>query len=83
MIPKKNLFITSRAIQGKFYLINKYDAYLLGPIEQFIWECIDGKTPMSEITKNVANQYNENPDTVESEIEEFINSLLENNLIKN
>ncbi|MDQ0926460.1 hypothetical protein QFZ25_000520 [Bacillus atrophaeus] len=82
MKPKKNLFVRSRAIQGKLYIINKHDAYLLDSTEEFIWGSIDGENELEDIIKKVAVKYDENPSDIQQDIEEFINSLQENNLIK-
>ena len=82
MKPKKNIFVTSRAIQGKMYLINKHEAYLLDSVEQFIWENIDGENTIEDIIQKVAKKYNEDPNNIEQDLKEFFESLKEHNLIR-
>ncbi|XKK15635.1 PqqD family protein [Bacillus sp. AC79A.1] len=81
MKPTKNPFVKSRAIQGKFYVVNNREAYILDEVGQCVWNKIDGETDLDFIIKEIAGQFNVDIGTVEQDIKEYLEELKENNLI--
>ncbi len=53
----------------------------LNPTGIIVWKLIDGKRGVAEIIAKVTSQFNHVPDTVASDIETLINTLVEEGLI--
>ena len=81
MIPKKNVFVKYRAVQGHTYLVNKSEAFQLDDVGQKIWENIDGKATKEEIAIKIAESYKTEVETISNDLNEFLDELEENKLI--
>ncbi|MBC1936710.1 PqqD family protein [Listeria grandensis] len=83
MLVSKNPFVKYRAIQGKMFLVYKNRAYCFKETEEFIWSMIDGKNSFEYMVKAIIEKYNIAESVAEEDLHNFLNSLLNANLIKN
>ncbi|EKF36481.1 MULTISPECIES: PqqD family protein [Bacillus] len=82
MIPKKHMFVKHRSVMGKEYLVNKREAFQLDDVGAVIWRNINGKDSPEVIAKNVAEHFSCDEIVVKDDVNEYINELVENNLVK-
>lgn len=82
MVPIQNIFVRFSVINGMSYLALNYELYEINDIGQLIWESIDGQKDVEEISLKVASKYKVNVNEVETDVQEFVNSLHEKGLIE-
>jgi SynChlorMet cassette protein ScmD len=52
----------------------------LNPVSAFIWKCLDGKHTIGDIVSELKDNCEDIPEDVNSRVEKFINSLIDNGL---
>ena len=57
------------------------DAFGLNPIGVHIWKRLDGKHSVKDILKDLHEGYEEVPDEAESDLQEFIEDLVQRGLV--
>lgn len=82
MIPKRDIFVQYRVINGVKYIAKNNEAYQLDEISEIIWESIDGKTSVEEIAEKIAEKYNVEYEKVLKDTKQFIDELLNAELIE-
>ena len=72
-----------RVIENKTIVVNLDNStfHTLNPVGSIIWENLDGKTPIKSIVKKISDEFNIDFDTAQKDCLEFINDLIEKNLI--
>ena len=85
---RRNGDIVSRKIAGEIFLVpvkgNMADMqriFALNPVAEFIWQNLD-KKKIIDICNDVANNFDVSQQEAEEDIQEFINELLEADLIR-
>lgn len=82
MIYARDIFVKYQSINGTKYLAKNFDAFELDEIGDVVWNSIDGKVSMEDISILIAEKYNVNKSMVIKDITEFCNELLEKGLIE-
>ena len=75
--------IAWRVIDGQAVILSLEDKQIRGlnPVGTFIWELLDGKTSLDQIEQNVLEEFNVDLAEVREDIQEFIKSLMKNEMI--
>ena len=82
MILEKDLYARYQSINGVKYLIKNYEAFELDEVGEIVWESIDGKTSLEEISEKISTKYNINREIVIKDIQEFCKDLIEKGLVE-
>jgi Coenzyme PQQ synthesis protein D (PqqD) len=82
MVPIQNMFARFSVINGVSYLALNYDLFEVNDIGQLIWESIDGQTDINGISATVATKFNAETTEVESDVQEFVEILMEKGLVE-
>jgi hypothetical protein len=82
MVPIQNMFARFSVINGVSYLALNYDLFEVNDIGQLIWESIDGQTDIKGISATVATKFNAETTEVESDVQEFVEILMEKGLVE-
>jgi hypothetical protein len=80
MVPAQNMFARFSVINGTSYLALNYDLFELNDVGQVIWESIDGERDIEGISQEVALKYKTEVNDVESDVQEFVDVLIERGL---
>ena len=72
-----------RMIGDKTIVVNldKSTFHTLNPVATNIWKYLDGKTPIKTIIKNVSKEFDIDLETAQKDCLEFINELIEKDLV--
>ena len=88
MTYRKKENIVTRSIAGETLLVPIYGElanmeriFTLDQVAAFVWEQLDGKRSLKDIRDDVLNTFEVNKEQVEKDISEFIDELLEADLI--
>lgn len=84
----KNEAVISRKIAGEIILVpvrgklaDMRRIFTLNPVAEYIWDRIDGKKNLRDITENIVSEFDVDRNTSEHDTEELIASLLKEDLI--
>lgn len=87
-IYKKEDEIVSRKIAGETLLVpvmgelaDMQRIFSLGPVAEYIWEHIDGKKNVSEITDEIVAVFDVSRQEAETDLLEFLDELIDKGLI--
>ena len=80
--PVRVFTASTTLAQGKTYLVNGRNIYLLGEIERFIWSKLDGQNTIQQIVDLVNEQFVDVPENVDEDVTQFVETLYESNLIE-
>ncbi len=87
-IYKKEDDIVSREIVGESILVpirgklvDMQQIFSLDGVAEFVWQNIDGKNRLSDISSGIIKTFEVEKDQAETDLAEFINELLEAGLI--
>jgi hypothetical protein len=85
----KNKDVVTRKIGGDLFVIpirsnvaDMQKIFTLNPVGEFIWQEIDGQKSLDEIRKGVMDRFDVEEEEADSDIREFIATLLETDLIR-
>jgi hypothetical protein len=62
-------------------LVDMQKIFSLNPVADYIWENLDGKQDLVTICKQIETLFDSKPEQVQTDVVDFINELLEANLI--
>jgi hypothetical protein len=86
-IFNKNVAVVSRKIGGELFLVpikgslaNMQRIFTLNPVAEYIWQELD-KKDLNEICNGIVSRFEVGREEAERDISEFMNELLEANLI--
>lgn len=82
MIPVKNLFVRYRVVNNRSYLVNKGEAFILDEVGIAVWGNVDGENSIEDIVAKIAKLYNQNPEEIKSDINDYIKELEKSDLVK-
>ena len=80
----KNAFVRKGKIGNQVFLINGRQCFELNEIGVFIWEAFDSPISIEDVIDRVANEFEistEERNSVEKDIRNYINNLLEFELV--
>jgi hypothetical protein len=66
-------------LRGK--LVDMQKIFSLNPVADYIWEHLDGKQDLMAICSQIDALFDSKPEEVQTDVVDFINELLEANLI--
>ncbi|WP_242267230.1 PqqD family protein [Bacillus cereus group sp. BfR-BA-01518] len=75
-------FVNSRVIQNKYFIATYAQGFELNEVAKKIWELLDHPTTIEEIVNKIAEEFDGNSDIVREDVEEFIENLINNELIE-
>ncbi|WP_411501439.1 PqqD family protein [Bacillus thuringiensis] len=78
----RSTFVNSRVIQNKYYIATYAQGFELNEVAKKVWELLDHPTTIEEIVNKVAEEFEEDHKTVLVDVEEFIENLINNELIE-
>ena len=76
--------IAARMLGGEMMIMSATDStfFTLNEVATAIWQAADGRTPLSEIIKNViCSHFDVEPETARADAEEFILQLSEHRIL--
>ncbi len=81
--PKKSDNIASRILDGEAVVILPLESlvYTFDPVGTRIWELITGSKKISNIVKNIQNEYEVEADVAEQDTIDFINELVSKKML--
>jgi hypothetical protein len=81
---RRNRNVSWRKLENKCILLHLDSAmyYTLDQVGSFIWEAMDGKTPLQAIHKQIVDQYDIDADTAKSDFLGFVEDLIEEDLVE-
>lgn len=82
MIPSKNLFVRYRVVNNQSYLVNKGEAFILDEVGIAVWKNVDGENSTEDIVVEIAKMFNQNPEEIKSDINDYIKELEKSGLVK-
>ncbi|MBA1334425.1 MAG: hypothetical protein HPY66_2274 [Firmicutes bacterium] len=82
MIPRRDVFVQYRVVNGIKYIAKNYKAFQLDEVGELVWDSIDGKTSIEQIADKIAEKYNVDKAMVLKDIQQFMKELLENELVE-
>ncbi len=77
-----------REIEGEFLAIpfapelNSANIIILNPVSGFLWEKLQADCTLSQLVKAVTENFKIDATTAQSDIEEFLQALKENNMLE-
>ncbi len=77
-----------REIEGEFLAIpfapelNSANVIILNPVSGFLWERLQTECTVSQLVNAVTENFKINAETAQSDIEEFLQALKENNMLE-
>jgi hypothetical protein len=82
-VKKNNEKIAYRVIEDEAVVVNLKEStfHTLNPVGTFIWQQFNGKTAIESIIQRLADEFQIDLDTARLDCLEFINSLVEEDLI--
>lgn len=87
-VLKKNANMVTRAIDNEVILLPVYKSsdeinciYTLNKVASRVWALIDGKRTVSDIKKQVLDEFDVTPAEAEREMEKFLNELKDINAL--
>lgn len=88
-IYKKNRDIVTRKIAGELFIVpvkgrlaDMQRIFTLNPVAEYIWEELDKEKSLDDIRKGVLNRYDVGKEQADSDILDFIDELLETDLVR-
>ena len=70
------------SFQGSTILVRDRDVYELGEVEELIWSLCDGGHTLTQIASAVAEQFEVDAVTAESDVRGFVEELLHDKLVE-
>jgi len=84
VILRKNPNVVSRIIGNEMILLPIYRnsdeincIYTLNKSASFVWENLDGKTPLGKIKQKILKEFDAKPEEIDKELEKLIKELKE------
>jgi len=86
---KKSEDIIEKEIEGELIIIPlssgvgdlESDMFSLNRTGAIVWNCLDGKTPLSDLINDIAKVFNTTYDHIENDVIEIIKDLVEKGLV--
>lgn len=82
MIYKRDFFTKCQAIHGEMYLAKSGKAFKLNEMGIRVWNLLDGRSGILDVAEAISDEFKVDKKVVERDVENFIQMLLERELIE-
>ncbi|MFQ5901184.1 MAG: PqqD family protein [Thermodesulfobacteriota bacterium] len=80
--PSRDPRVSWRVIDDEAVIISGERMRVLNEVGTFVWQMLDGENPVAFICKSVADDFQIEEDAVFNDLQDFLTSLLEKEMIK-
>lgn len=81
-IPRQSIFVQCRVINNVKYIAVNREVFELDEVGELVWESINGEKSISDIIDKVSRAYDVDKSDIKQDIEDFINDLIQKNLVE-
>lgn len=81
-IPRQSIFVQCRVINNVKYIAINREVFELDEVGELVWESINGEKSISDIIDKVSRTYDVDKSDIRQDIEDFINDLIQKNLVE-
>lgn len=78
---KRNIVYRVRTINKKNVLFGENQCFELNELALLIWNNLDGENSIDDLINMIAEEYDADKSDIKKDIEEFINEMVESNVI--
>lgn len=75
--------IAARQLGGEMMIMSAVDStfFTLDEVATVIWQAADGKTPLSEISRRISEEYDVSPAQAQRDAEQFVDDLAKHGIL--
>lgn len=81
-IPRQSIFVQCRVINNVKYIAINREVFELDEVGELVWESINGEKSINDIIDKVSRAYDVDKSDIRQDIEDFINDLIQKNLVE-